>query len=444
MMRLSGIACVALAHMAGWQVAVVNAQTVETTAWRADPVFRTISTRLDAVGAIDNHTHLLESQPYDPAMDEMMPLGLRSTYTPYVEALRDRLGVRPVAGDPAATNAAAASARASMVTRLGGQERYWADHLDFTRTDAALVNQPFRDGTDGRRLLWVPQATTLLHPLPAEALMARSPGHKDEITLAQGQLKRFLAEGSLAEVPADLSAYLRFVDESLARWKQQGAVALKFYDAYLRTIVFEDVPAERAAALYARGKSASLAREDYLSLQDHIARHIFVTAGALKLPVHIHSSLGVPPFLRTMDADVRNLEPVLTDVRYFGTQFVLIHGGMPLVDHAAYLALKPHVWFDISAMPFLYTVPDFAAVLRRAITWAPEKILFATDAYAGVPGGADVHHIATSRMAREAIALALTGLVRDGVVDQERAIAIGKGVLQGNARRLYGDLLPSR
>ena len=39
-------------------------------------------------------------------------------------------------------------------------------------------------------------------------------------------------------------------------------------------------------------------------------------------------------------------------------QFVLIHGGMPLVEHAAYLALKPHVWYDMSAMPFLYPVPE--------------------------------------------------------------------------------------
>jgi uncharacterized protein len=438
MTRLGVLSAIALAHMAG---ARVHAQTVQTNAWRADPVFRTIATQLDAVRAIDNHTHLLDSQPYDPAMDAVIPLGLRSTYAPYVEALRDRFGVQAVAGDPAASDAAAARARASLVTRLGGKERYWTDHLDFSRTDIALVNQALRDGTDGRRLVWVPQATTLLYPLPAETLMARSPGHKDEISQLQGHLKRFLAEANQAEVPADLPAYLLFVDETLARWKQQGAVALKFYDAYLRTLVFEDVLAERASALYARGKSASLAREDYLALQDHIARHIFLTAGTLKLPVHIHSSLGIPPFLRTMDADVRNLEPVLTDVRYFGTQFVLIHGGMPLVDHAAYLALKPHVWFDISAMPFLYTVPDLAAVLRRAITWAPGKILFATDAYPGVPGGADIHHIAASRMAREALTLALTGLVRDGVIDQERAIAIGKGVLQGNARRLYGDLL---
>jgi hypothetical protein len=55
---------------------------------------------------------------------------------------------------------------------------------------------------------------------------------------------------------------------------------------------------------------------------------------------------------------------VLTDVRYLGTRFVLIHGGAPLVEDAAYLALKPHVWVDISAQPFLYAVPELAANLR--------------------------------------------------------------------------------
>ncbi len=242
------LAGIAIAHITVWHVALVNAQTA---AWRTDPVFRAISTQLDTVRAIDNHTHLLDSQPYDPAMDAVMPLGLRSTYTPYVDALSDRLGVEAVANDPGATNAAAVRARASLLARPGGTGRYWTEHLDFSRTEIALVNQARREGTDGRRLLWVPYATTLLFPLPAESLMARSPGHKDDISREQAQLKVFLAEANLSEAPADLAAYLRFVDETLARWKQQGAVAVKFYDAYLRTIAFEDVPLERAAAIYA-------------------------------------------------------------------------------------------------------------------------------------------------------------------------------------------------
>ncbi len=64
-----------------------------------------------------------------------------------------------------------------------------------------------------------------------------------------------------------------------------------------------------------------------------------------------------PPFLRLQEGDVRNLENVLTDVAFFDTQFVLIHGGVFQFYDGAYLAMKPHVWADLSAMPFLFSVP---------------------------------------------------------------------------------------
>ncbi len=405
--------------------------------WHANPVFRQIAARLDRVRAIDNHTHLLGKGEFDPKMDSMTPLGLRSSQ--YTEALRDRFGVTVERGDVAAAATRAIEVRAAMIARRGVQG-YWMDHLDFTRTEIALVNQPFPEGTDGRRLRWVPHATNLLYPLPAEALMARSPRHRTDITSVQSNLKRFLNEAGLGDLPQDLAGYLAFVDRTLSRWKDQGAVAVKFWDAYLRTLVFEDVPEERAASLYARGRAAPLAREEYLALQDFLARRIFIAAGQRKLAVHIHSSLGVPPFLRAMESDVRNLDSVLTDVRYFDTQFVLIHGGAPLVEYAAYLALKPHVWYDMSAMTFLYPIPDLADVLRKVLTFAPDKLLFSTDvaAYPTVPVGADLQHVTLSRSAREALALALTGLVRDGVVDLETAIRMGENALRGNANRLYG------
>jgi hypothetical protein len=55
-----------------------------------------------------------------------------------------------------------------------------------------------------------------------------------------------------------------------------------------------------------------------------------------------------------------------------------------------------------------------------------------------VPGGGDVQHVMLARATRDALYLALAGLVRDGVIDQEHAIQIGRGVLRENARRLYG------
>ena len=409
-----------------------------TRPWRDDPGFRRIAARLDGVAAIDNHTHLLEKGPYDPAMDAMMPLGLRGTSPAIVESMRERFAI-PAGVTGADLVARATQARDAMRSRLGGP-RYWEDHLDATRTAIALVNQDFPEGTDGKRLRWVPSATNLLYPLPAGALEARSPVHEKDIRATQSALRRFLAEAGLKEAPADLAGYTGFVEQTLDRWKEQGAVGVKFWDAYLRTLVFEDVPEEKAAALYAKGRTTALPRDEYLALQDYLARRIFLAAGARRLAVHIHSSHGVPPFLRTMESDVRNLEPVLTDVRYFGTQFVLIHGGAPLVEHAAYLALKPHVWYDMSAMPFLYPVPDLADALRKVLTFAPEKLLFSTDVgpYPSIPVGADLQHVALSRAAREALALALAGLVRDGVVDFETAVRMGENALRGNAERLYG------
>jgi len=55
-----------------------------------------------------------------------------------------------------------------------------------------------------------------------------------------------------------------------------------------------------------------------------------------------------------------------------------------------------------------------------------------------VPGGAEVQHIVVSRAVRDALYLALSGLVRDGVVTEQQAIQIGRGVLRENALRLHG------
>jgi hypothetical protein len=98
------------------------------------------------------------------------------------------------------------------------------------------------------------------------------------------------------------------------------------------------------------------------------------------------------------------------------------------------------VWLDVSALPFVYPVPELARALRTYLLYAPEKVLFGTDAvhYPGVPVGAEVQHLALCRTLREALTLALAGLVRDGVLDEPGAARLGEGVLHANARRLYG------
>jgi len=416
-----------------------GAAMIERRWWHDEPNYREIAEQLDPVLAIDGHTHLLSLASYQPELDAGNPLGLRSTDPRIADALERRFGASASEmGLPAAIEVAERR-RAEMIDRLG-VEGYWSDHFAATSTEIAIVSQDLPDGIDGRRFRWAANTTGLLLPLPADAIAARSPRHERYRASAEVLITHWLAAAGLDAVPDEVDGYLAFLDRTLEAWKGSGAVGVKFWDAYLRTLAFADVPVERARELYRRGRRDPLPRDDYLELQDHLVRHIFASAGRVGLAVHIHSGHGVPPFLRIAEADVRNLDPVLTDPRLFGTQFVLIHGGAPLHDDAAYLALKPHVWTDISAMTFLYPVPDLARALRTYLIFSPEKTMFGTDVmnYPGVPVGPELQHVALSRSTREALNLALAHLVRDGAVDLDWAVRIGRGVLRDNAARLYG------
>lgn len=421
-------------------LAFVEASAQEPVApWRSDPVFKRLAAELDRVPAIDMHTHLIQPGEFDPALGEMGPLMIRSSHPWLPSTISKRFGVKVLTENWPATVDAIKSARAMKVRRLG-ERGYWWDHLDYSATEIALVNQYEQKGTDLKRLRWVPHATIFLYPLPAEHLTALSPSHKADIEEAQKYLQGLFKETNVVEQQLDLPAYIRFINDTLRRWQTQGAVGIKFWDAYLRTLRIADVPASEAAALFLKGRTTSLSRNEYIALQDYLWRHILLEAGRIKLPVHIHSSFGVPPFLKTLDSDVRNLEDVLTDPKFFETSIVLIHGGAPWYEVASYLALKPNVWIDISALGFLRPVPELADILRKYFVFAPEKVLFGTDAGNAptVPGGADVQHIIVSRTVRDALYLALSGLIRDGVISEQKALQIGRGVLRENARRLHG------
>jgi predicted TIM-barrel fold metal-dependent hydrolase len=407
--------------------------------WRGEPFFEDLSSVLNEVPAIDFHTHLTAPGSFDPRLDAGIQLRGRSTEATYAFALTERFGVGVGNGGLEAAAKQAEKVRDDMIDRLG-LHGYWADHLDFTKTEIALVNRSKAEGLDGRRLRWVPTGGTLIYPLRADQLMARSPMHRKDITFVQGRLQELLETRGMTEVPGSLNEYLVFVEDVLAEWMSDGAVGIKFLEAYVRTLLFEDVAADDAQELFRRGLDAPLSRDEYLALQDHLIRHIIQQAGAMGLPIQLHTGFGIPPFLRASDSDVHNLEPVLTDPRFFDTQFVLIHGGHPQHEDAAYLALKPHVWVDISALPFVYEIPKLADVYRIYLRSAPEKVLFGTDAqpFPGVPVSPDVQHIALSRHAREALNLALAWMTRDRLVDLEWAIRIGKGVLNGNAKTLLG------
>ena len=84
-------------------------------------------------------------------------------------------------------------------------------------------------------------------------------------------------------------------------------------------------------------------------------------------------------------------------------------------------------------------------MLRSWIEVAPEKVLFGTDFFPLQPGsdGSEIAYL-TTVTGREAITLALQGMVDDGDLSRERAIQVARLVLRDNALGVYrlGTPLP--
>jgi len=66
-------------------------------------------------------------------------------------------------------------------------------------------------------------------------------------------------------------------------------------------------------------------------------------------------------------------------------------------------------------------------------------VMFATDAYPFSPevGWEEAGWIATNT-GREALGLALSGMLRDNEITRDRAVELARMVLRDNARKLYG------
>jgi predicted TIM-barrel fold metal-dependent hydrolase len=82
---------------------------------------------------------------------------------------------------------------------------------------------------------------------------------------------------------------------------------------------------------------------------------------------------------------------------------------------------------------------QLAGALRQWLAEWPEKVLYGSDAFDGGPdqGWEEVAWMGATT-ARRALAIALTGMMRDGEITRSRAEALARMVLRDNAARLYG------
>ena len=162
-------------------------------------------------------------------------------------------------------------------------------------------------------------------------------------------------------------------------------------------------------------------------------------AGRLGLAVHIHCIEGAGGFYRQSGSNPLLLETAFNDLSLRKTNFVVVHGGYPFTKEMGSLMSKPNVYADFSAQTFFTYPRELSDILRNWMEAYPDKILFGTDAFSFGPE-VDWGEVAwlSNTTARQALALALTGMMNDGEIDRARAMELARLVLHDNAAKLYG------
>ena len=438
-------ASVRLVCVASLFAASLRAQTVLEK--QLDPE---LAAQIYSIRAIDNHAHPILPPPSDttdrdfdalpvdnmePATDivawrtdnPQLPLAWKALWNfelpPGAKLPLDEAGTKRLA-----------AARAAVKAREGLHYDEWV--LDQAKIEIMLANRvAMGPGVAEPRFRWVPYADALLFPFD-NAILASTPDKKLFFPLEERLRSRYLAAVGLQRPPATLAEYLaKVVTPTLERQRHGGAVAEKFEIAYLRSFDFSDPSRSEAEQVYASGARKPAT---YKLLQDFLLRYIALECGRLGMAVHFHVLSGGGGYFNIAGGNPLLLEPLFDDPRLRHTSFVLLHGGWPFVREANALLQKPNVFLDMSQQSLSFPPRTLATWLRELLETYPEKVLFGTDGYAlsDVEGWEETTWIA-SHNARQALTLAVTGMVQDGEITRARAAGIADDVLRGNALGLY-------
>jgi predicted TIM-barrel fold metal-dependent hydrolase len=417
-------------------------------AQRTDPA---LLNAIRAIRAIDNHSHPpaltsvgqkddeFDALPCDPLEPTSPTITGRPENPQFIAAWKALYGYKYDDAEPAHVRELLA-AKQRVKTAQGDNYPSWV--LDHLGIETELANREAM----GRGLIpphfrWVPFDDALLFPLDNGTLAAESPDRKFFFGREDQLLRRYVKELNENRLPSTLDRYLsQIVTQTLERQKRNGAVAVKFEAAYLRSLNFKRGDRAAAEQAYARYVAGGIPNDaEYTKLQDVIFHHVAAEAGRLALPVHIHTGFGCGGYFDLTGANPLLLEPVLNDATLRGTKFVLLHGGAgPYSASIAALLMKPNVYTDFSEQTWLLPTRELTKTLRYWLEWYPEKVLFGTDLSPSTPQ-IDWEEIGwqTTNSGREALATALTGMMDDAEITRARALEIARMVLRGNALQLY-------
>ena len=404
------------------------------------------------IKAIDNHAHpvkfVAEGEPPDTEFDALpldaitafpLPVRLSPTNPEFIRAWHDLYGYRHNDMSEAHVRELINAKQAVLKQKGEGTPAWILDQLNIETMFANRV--AMGRGLTPPRFRWVAFDDALIFPLSNEAQKRFNEDYKGFYPGEEKLLKRYLSDLNVRALPATLDAYMKqVITPTLERQKRNGAVAIKYEAAYLRKLDFDNPDEARARLTYARYvRGGEPPANDYKALQDYLFFYIARECGRLSLAVHIHCIEGAGGFYRQSGSNPLLLETAFNDVGLRKTNFVVIHGGYPFTKEMGSLLSKPNVYADFSAQTFFTFPRELSETLRNWLESYPDKVLFGTDAFSFGPE-VDWGEVAwlSNTTARQALALALTGMMSDGEIDRARAIELARMVLHDNAAKLYG------
>jgi predicted TIM-barrel fold metal-dependent hydrolase len=410
-----------------------------------------IARRIASIWAIDNHAHPVLAPPLDKTdrgfdalpvtnmQPESDPVALRPDFPLLGAAWKALYGFDTPPPLDAKQMEQLNVAREKVKKQQGKNYPAWV--LDKAKIGTMLANRvAMGRGVEPPRFRWVPYADALLFPLDNSGTAAVSPDREQFFKLEDLLRTRYLKKAGLSAPPATLDEYLKqVVLPTLKRQKAGGAVAEKFEMAYLRPFDVGNPSRAEATKVYGQWVRGGVpTNADYKTLQDFLFRYIAMECGRLGMAVHLHAMAGAGSYFFISGVNSLLLESVFNDPRLRKTNFVLLHGGWPYVREIGALLQKPNVYLDISSQDLIIPPHTEAKWLREWLEFEPQKVLFGTDGYpySAYLDWPEATWIA-SRNARQALAIALTGMLQDGEITRARAYDIARMVLRGNAEALY-------
>ena len=170
------------------------------------------------------------------------------------------------------------------------------------------------------------------------------------------------------------------------------------------------------------------------NLRDFLIRRALVKSIDLQVPFLIHAGLGDTDIVASR-CNPALLTDLLKDEEILPATVVLIHGGFPYTYEAGWLAnVLPNVYFELSSsLPPYLEPPVGARRFGEVLQWVPlVKLVYGSDS-SDFPETAWYY----AKVAKRAMAKALSELVDSGDLTAEEAQQEGEDIFYNNAKKLF-------